>query len=80
MTSYFSSVHALKDLLAPRSFPGHSNFGSCRITKIPQDIHQMTNGMEYCAVEITCEDSSQYGIQAYGKEAVELYEEALKLI
>jgi hypothetical protein len=36
----------------------------------------MINGIEYCAVEITCDDASQYGIQAYGEEARELHNEA----
>jgi hypothetical protein len=30
----------------------------------------MINGIEYCAVEITCDDATQYGIQAYGEEAM----------
>jgi hypothetical protein len=38
----------------------------------------MTNGIEYCAVEITCDDATQYGIQAYGEEAVELHKEAFR--
>jgi hypothetical protein len=29
----------------------------------------MINGIEYCTVEITCEDVTQYGIQACGHEA-----------
>jgi hypothetical protein len=35
------------------------------------------NGIEYCAVEITCDDAMQYGIQTYG-EAIGLHKEALK--
>jgi hypothetical protein len=38
----------------------------------------MINGIEYCAVEITCDDTTQYGIQAYGDEAIELHKEALR--
>ena len=38
----------------------------------------MINGIEYCAVEITCDDATQYGIQAYGEEAIELHKEALR--
>jgi hypothetical protein len=33
----------------------------------------MKNGIEYFFVEVTCDDSTQYGIQAYGEEAIELY-------
>jgi hypothetical protein len=39
----------------------------------------MTDGIEYYAVEVTCKDSTQYGIQAYGQEAIELHKEALRL-
>jgi hypothetical protein len=49
----------------------------CRITEIPQDILHTINGIEYCAVEITCDDAMQYGIQTYG-EAIGLHKEALK--
>jgi hypothetical protein len=38
----------------------------------------MINGIEYCAVEITCDDGTQYGIQAHGEEAIELHKEALR--
>jgi hypothetical protein len=36
------------------------------------------NGIEYCAIEITCDDGTQYGIQAHGEEAIELHKEALR--
>jgi hypothetical protein len=39
----------------------------------------MTNGIRYCAVEVTCNGNVQYGIQAYGEEAIELHKEALRL-
>jgi hypothetical protein len=75
MNSYNNSVDALRRLLSTgRSSPS----SPCRITKIPQDILHMTNGIEYCAVEITCDDATQYGIQAYGEEAVELHKEAFR--
>jgi hypothetical protein len=38
----------------------------------------MINGIEYCAVGITCDDGTQYGIQAYGQEAIDLHEESLR--
>jgi hypothetical protein len=37
----------------------------------------MRNGIEYCFIEVTCSDGTQYGLQAYGEEAKELYREAL---
>jgi hypothetical protein len=39
----------------------------------------LENGIGYCFVEVTCDGGEQYGIQAFGDEAVELRKEALKL-
>ena len=77
MDSFNNSVDALERLLSTGQ---SSHSGSCRITKIPQNILHMVNGIEYCAVEITCEDTMQYGIQAYGEEAIELHKEALRVL
>jgi hypothetical protein len=40
-------------------------------------VSHLENGIEYCLVEVTCDDGEQYGIQAFGREAVQLHEEAL---
>ena len=40
----------------------------------------MNNGIEYYFVEVTCKDGIQYGIQAFGQEAITLHEETMKLI
>jgi hypothetical protein len=48
----------------------------CYITKRPQRISYTQDGIEYCFVEITCSDGVQYGIQAFGDEAIALYIEA----
>ena len=37
----------------------------------------MKNGIEYCFVEVTCSDGTQYG-QDYGEEANQLYKEAYR--
>jgi hypothetical protein len=37
----------------------------------------LENGIDYCNVEVTCDDGEQYGIQAFGREAEQLYKEAL---
>jgi hypothetical protein len=37
----------------------------------------MKDGIEYCFVEVTCNDGTQYGLQAYG-EANQLYKEAYR--
>jgi hypothetical protein len=74
MDSFNNSVDALQRLLSTGQ---SSHSGSCRITKIPQNILHKINGIEYCAVEITCDDATQYGIRAYGEGAIELHKEAL---
>ena len=76
MTSYQDSVHALGELI-----PLDSNERSrraCRITKLSHSVSHLENGIEYCLVEVTCDDGEQYGIQAFGREAVQLHKEALK--
>jgi hypothetical protein len=76
MTSYNSCIHALRDLFLLNE--GHSG-PNCRITKISRDVSHLENGIGYCFVEVTCDGGEQYGIQAFGDEAVELRKEALKL-
>ena len=51
---------------------------SCHITRKSQNISHMRNGVEYYSVEVSCDDGSQYGIQAYGDEAIDLYKEIYK--
>ena len=71
-----NSIHALRGLLQP-DYGGRSVAG-CRITKLSREIYLLENGIEYCHVEVTCGGGEQYGIQAFGEEAVELHKEALK--
>ena len=54
------------------------SFYKCHITKISEDMSYLGNEVKYCFVEVTCNNGNQYGIQAFGHEAVELYKEALK--
>src|SRR5919109_4598020 len=76
MASYTNSIHALRELLVPSANLSYSS--SCSITKISQNISCLSNGIEYCLIEITCDDGIPYGIQACGDEAIELHKEALK--
>src|ERR671924_575664 len=76
MASYTNSIHALRELLVPSANLSYSS--CCSITKISQNISHLSNGIEYCLIEITCDDGIQYGIQACGDEAIELHKEALK--
>ena len=76
MASYTNSIHALRELLVPSANLSYSS--SCSITRISQNISCLSNGIEYCLIEITCDDGIPYGIQACGDEAIELHKEALK--
>ncbi|MGH9978438.1 MAG: hypothetical protein ACRD8Z_21800 [Nitrososphaeraceae archaeon] len=64
---YDSSIDALHDLLS-----------SCQITEISTSLSHLTNGIEYTFVEISCSDGIQYGLQAYGQEALELNRVAIE--
>jgi hypothetical protein len=76
VTSYQDSVHALRELLPSKPTEGSSR--ACRVTKLSHSVSHLENGIEYCLVEVTCDDGEQYGIQAFGREAVQLHNEALK--
>lgn len=56
------------------------NDGNGEITKWSPDIEIMNNRIEYYFVEVTCKDGIQYGIQAYGEEAIVLHNETMKMI
>jgi hypothetical protein len=64
-TKYGGSIEALDELLK-----------SCHITEISVSLSQLTNGIEYSFVEVTS-DGVQYGLQAYGNEAIQLNKMAL---
>ena len=68
-TGYASSIEALRDLLS-----------SCQITEITTSLSHLTNGIECSFVEITCSDGNQFGLQAYGKESLELNRVAVENI
>jgi hypothetical protein len=74
MAHYKTSIDALRELLL---FPSNLSHNSCSITKIPQNVTKISNGFEYCLIEITCDNSIQYGLQAFGEEAVKLHKEAI---
>jgi hypothetical protein len=88
MTCYKSSIEALQQLLHLGTPDGkisdksksNSNVVHCQITKTSKDVSYMKNGMEYFFVEVTCSDGTQYGLQAYGEEANELYKESYRCI
>ena len=48
-----------------------------KITRYPERLRILDNGVEHYFVEVTCEDGIQYGLQAYGEEAIALYKETM---
>jgi hypothetical protein len=46
------------------------------IVKISPKDNTLSNGVEYCYVGLKCKDGTNYSVQAYGKEAIQLHEEA----
>ena len=50
------------------------------VTKFSRNITTASNGLPYYFVEFTSTNGSQYGIQAYGEEATELYSEARRIL
>ncbi|MDW0165451.1 MAG: hypothetical protein QOK91_09785 [Nitrososphaeraceae archaeon] len=51
-----------------------------KITRYPERLRILENGVEHYFVEVTCEDGLQYGWQAYGEEAIALYKESMKTV
>jgi YHS domain-containing protein len=58
----------------------HHHQDHCWISNPPQKVSYTQYGEEYCFVEVTCPDGSQYGIQAFGDEAIALYTKANRCI
>ncbi len=50
------------------------------ITSLSRHVISLSNGLPYYFVELTSMDGTQYGIQAYGDEATELYSETMRSI
>lgn len=66
--AYISSIDALRQLM-------QSNDKD--IVKISPKGHVFSNGVDYCCVGLKSNEGSNYLVQAYGKEARELYKEAI---
>jgi len=68
-----NSVDAFLYLLDGREqeeHPAHS------VKSIEVDIKYMANGIKRCGVQVMYDDGVGYGVEAYDKEADELYREA----
>jgi hypothetical protein len=68
----YGSTIALRQLVQSKSEEAH-------IIRISPKGHALLNGVDYCYVGLKSRDGADYSIQAYGKEAVELYNDAMKL-
>ena len=51
-----------------------------KITRYPEKLRKLDNGVEHYFVKVTCNDGIQYGLQAYGEEAVSLFKETMKTL
>lgn len=49
------------------------------IQRISPKGYTLTNGLDYCCVGLKSKDGTDYSVQAYGKEAIELYNQATNL-
>jgi hypothetical protein len=67
--TYISSADALKQLMLSEDTGAY-------IAEISPKDNTLTNGVDYCYVGLKCKDGTNYSIQACGKEARELYEQA----
>ena len=67
--AYISSTDAISQLI-------RSEDTGAYIVKISPKDTTLSNGVDYCYVGLKCKDGTNYSVQAYGKEARELYEEA----
>jgi len=71
MANYFDAVHAFRPLT--RSDDKGQKLG--KISKSLNPIHTTREGLDYFSVEITGITSTQYLIEAYGNDAIELFSE-----
>jgi hypothetical protein len=67
--AYISSTDALRQLM-------RSQDNGAYIVKISLKDDTLSNGVNYCYVALKCEDGTICSVQAYGKEARELRQEA----
>jgi len=65
----YGSTEALRQLLRDEAY----------VLRISPKGYTISNGVDYCHVALKSHDGTDYAIQAYGKEAIELYNEATKL-
>ena len=69
--TYISSTEALRQLMVSKDK---------YTVKISPKGYALSNGIDYCCVGLESNKGSNYLVQAYGKEARELYEEATTMV
>ena len=69
--TYISSTEALRQLMLSKDKD---------ILKISPKGYALSNGVDYCCVGLESNKGTNYLVQAYGKEARELYEEAKMML
>ena len=69
--TYNSSIDALRKLMLSKDR---------NIVKISPKDYALSNGIDYCCVGLKSNKVSNYLVQAYGKEARELYAEAIMMV
>lgn len=67
-------IDAFKDLVEGRI--EETAALSWTITRLSEKSNGLANGMAYCFAEVSFSNGVQYGIEAFGDEAHQLYEEA----
>ena len=80
---YKSALHAMNHENKPMNSFEQLNFLHKRggmITKFSRNITTVSNGLPYYFVEFTSTNGSQYGIQAFGEEATELYTGVMRIL
>ncbi len=70
--AYLNSTDALHELIYLRRDGG-------RISKSPDDIKILSNGMPYHYVGVTCDAGSQYSNEAYGEKAFQFQNHAVRI-
>ena len=69
--TYISSTEALRQLMLSKDKD---------IVKISPKGYALSNGVDYCCVGLRSSEGTNYLVQAYGKEARELYAEATMMV
>ena len=67
--AYISSTDALRKLTESIDI-------GANIVKISPKGNTLSNGVDFCCVELESSNGTNYSIQAYGREARELHQEA----